>query len=37
MIAKIFDFLGVCLYGKLFVNFDSVRSEEYIAYYQIFG
>ena len=34
--GKKFDFLGVSLYGKLFVNFDSVYSEGYIVHYQIF-
>ena len=34
---KKFDFLEVCVCGRLFVNFDSVRSEGYIVYYQIFG
>ena len=37
--GKKFDFLGVSLCSKLFVNFDSVHSEGYIVivYYQIFG
>ena len=36
--AKKFDFLGVSMSGKLFVNFESVHSEGYIVIgqYQIF-
>ena len=37
--GKKFDFLGVSLCGKLFVNFDSVHSEGYIVivHHQVFG
>ena len=35
--GKKFEFWGVSLCGKLFVNFDSCCSEGYIVHYQSFG